>query len=162
MDYLYIALGFILLFGGLIGCFLPAIPGPPLSYVGLIFMSLSSFINMSSKFLIIWAAITVLVTLLDYFIPIYGTKRFGGTKTGMIGAVIGLIIGLLLFPPFGIIVGPLIGAIIGELIAGQRQQAFKSAMGTFLGFVTGLILKVITCIVMIYYSIIYLPWEEVF
>lgn len=141
---------------GLIGCFFPAIPGPPLSYVGLIFVSLSDFTTMTTKFLVIWAIITVIVTLLDYFIPVYGTKRFGGTKKGMIGAVIGLLLGIFFFPPFGIIFGPLVGALVGELIAGQKEQAFKSAMGTFIGFLTGLFLKVVVCLIMIFYSIIYL------
>lgn len=158
MDYLFIILGFILLLGGLAGCFLPAVPGPPLSYVGFILVSLASFVTMTPRLLIFWAIVTVLVTLLDYFIPIYGAKRFGGTKMGMIGAMFGLLIGIFIFPPFGLIIGPLIGALVGELIAGQKQQAFRSAMGTFFGFVTGLILKVIVCLMLIYYSIIHLPW----
>ncbi|MGK7388705.1 MAG: DUF456 domain-containing protein [Candidatus Cyclobacteriaceae bacterium M2_1C_046] len=158
MDYFFVIFGFILLFTGLAGCFLPAVPGPPLSYVGLVLVSLASFVDMTPRLLIFWAVVTVLVTLLDYFIPVYGAKRFGGTKMGMIGAMLGLLIGIFVFPPFGLIIGPLVGALIGELIAGQKQQAFRSALGTFLGFLTGLVLKVIVCLIMVYYSIIYLPW----
>lgn len=154
MEYVFVIIGFVMLLTGLAGCFLPAIPGPPLAFVGLIFISISDLAMLSTRLIWILGTTTLFVTLLDYFIPAYGAKRFGGTKFGMWGAVIGLVGGMFLFPPFGIIVGPLIGALIGELMAGQREKALKSAFGTFIGFLTGLVLKLALCVVLIYYGVI--------
>lgn len=152
LSYFLILIGFLLLFGGLLGCFLPIIPGPPLSFGGMLLIHFSDFADMTDNFLYWWAAITVFVTALDYVVPVYGSKRLGGSKYGMIGASIGLVAGLF-FPPFGLILGPLLGAFVGELSAGQNKNAMKSALGTFVGFLVGILIKCIACIFMIYYSI---------
>lgn len=114
----------------------------------------SSLAEMTTDFLLLWGGITLFITLLDYFIPIFGSRRFGGSRYGMIGASIGLVVGIFFFPPFGIIIGPLLGAFLGEILGGQRENAFKSALGTFFGFLFGILLKTIVCIMLIYYSIV--------
>ena len=153
MDTLWLVLGIILMLGGLAGCILPFLPGPPLCYAALLIQQLQTTPPYSSRFLIAWAVVTVVITALDYVIPIYGTKKFGGTKYGMWGCVIGLIAGLWL-GPLGIIAGPFLGALLGELIASSNSdRALKAAIGSFVGFLFGTLLKLIVCCVMIWYFI---------
>jgi uncharacterized protein len=155
MDLLLISLAVILILLGLIGCLVPLIPGPPLSYAAILLLQFSSRSPFSEDFLVMWGAITVAVTLLDYWVPVYGTKRLGGTKTGIRGAAIGLIIGLFFYPPFGIIVGPFIGALLGELISGQEfSRAIRSALGSFAGFLAGILMKLAVSIILSYHFII--------
>lgn len=152
MDYILIALGVIFIISGILGCVLPVIPGPPLSYIGLLFLHFTERYQFSSKFLIIWAVITVVVYALDYIIPAWGTKKFGGSKRGVWGSIIGLVIGMFFFPPFGIIVGPFVGAVVGELSSGKDSGlALKSGFGSFLGFLVGTLLKLITSGMMTWY-----------
>ena len=145
MDIILIVLGVILLLIGIIGCFLPIIPGPPISFLALLFLHWTEKAPFSAETLWTWAFITVLVTALDYVVPIYGTKKFGGTKRGIWGSTIGLVIGLFFFPPFGIIFGPFIGAFVGEMSNGnvENKKALKAAFGSFVGFLTGTLLKLI-------------------
>lgn len=153
MDILWLVIAILLMIAGLIGCLLPFLPGPPLSYIGLLVMQLRSDAPFTTKFLWIWAAITVVVTVLDYVIPLYGTKRFGGTKYGIWGCTIGLVVGLFV-PPWGLIIGPFIGAFIGEVIGNTNSEhALKAAFGSFLGFLFGTLLKLIASAVMFYYLI---------
>lgn len=153
MDIFLIVLGGIFMLAGIAGSVLPILPGPPLSLVGLFFLQLQEAPPFTTQFLLIFTAITVGVVLIDYFIPAYGTKRFGGSKWGVYGTFIGLIVGLF-FSPIGIIIGPLIGALVGELLAGKTSgQAFKAAMGSFVGFLLGTFLKLATCLAMTYYFI---------
>jgi uncharacterized protein YqgC (DUF456 family) len=153
MDVVWLVLGVLLMAGGLVGCVLPFLPGPPLCYLALLIQQLQSDPPYTTKFLVIWVVVTAVVTGLDYVIPIYGTKKFGGTRYGMWGCVIGLIAGLW-FGPFGIILGPFVGALIGELIANRSSdQALRAAFGSFAGFLAGTLLKLIACFVMIYYFI---------
>ncbi len=152
MDILLIALGIIFLILGIAGAVLPVIPGPPLSYVGLLMLHFTSRYSFDGQFLLIWAAITIVVYVLDYIIPAWGTKKFGGSRKGVIGSIIGLLLGMFFFPPFGIIIGPFVGAFVGELIAGKEQSAaLKAGFGSFIGFITGTMLKLIVSGIMTWY-----------
>lgn len=154
MDYFLIGVGVIFMIGGILGGILPVLPGPPLSYVGLLMLHFTQDHQFSLRFLIFWAIITTVVYLLDYYIPVWGTKRFGGSKRGIRGSIIGLIAGLLFFPPLGIIIGPFIGAVAGELTAGKDSGvALRSGFGSFVGFLTGTLLKLITSGLMTWYFI---------
>lgn len=154
MDIFLIVLGSVFIISGILGCVLPIIPGPPLSYIGLLLLHFTRGYQFSSKFLIIWAIITVVVYALDYLIPAWGTKKFGGSRRGVWGSIIGLVIGLFFFPPFGIIIGPFIGAVVGELTAGQESKAaLKSGFGSFIGFLLGTLLKLITSGMMTWYFV---------
>jgi len=140
-DYILLITGIILIIVGIIGCLLPILPGPPLSYAALILLHLSKFGQFNTVTLIILGGVTVIVTILDFVIPILGTKKFGGSKYGTIGATIGLIIGLFL-GPIGLITGALLGAFIGEIIFKNNiYYALKAAVGSFIGFLAGVGLK---------------------
>lgn len=148
MVTLWIVVGIILLLAGIAGCILPFLPGPPLCFLALLVQQFNSDAPFTAKFMWIWAGITVVVTALEYLIPVYGTKRFGGTKYGIWGCTIGLFAGLW-FGPIGIIVGPFAGAFIGEMLATQDSSvAFRSAWGSFVGFLVGTLLKLIVCFLM--------------
>lgn len=153
MDSLWLILGVILMVAGLVGCILPFLPGPPLCYGALLLQQLQSDPPYSTNFLLWWGGVTALVMAVDYLVPIYGTRKFGGTRYGVWGCVIGLIAGLWL-GPLGLIVGPFAGAFIGELIGNAKSEdAFRAALGSFMGFVVGTLLKLIVCLVMSWYFI---------
>ena len=167
MDGIFIALGMIFLLVGLIGAIVPGIPGPAISFIALIFLELTSRVDMTANFLAMMGLIMVIVTVLDYVVPIYGTKKFGGTKRGVWGSTIGLIAGIFILPalgivlgPFGligIIAGPFVGAYIGEATGGQDSgQAFKAAIGSFIGFLAGTFMKLVYSIVAGVYFFTYL------
>ncbi|PTM06722.1 MAG: DUF456 domain-containing protein [Bacteroidetes bacterium] len=148
MDILlvFIAAFFIVL--GIIGSFLPILPGPITSWVGLLILHFTDAIPMNWTFLIITLVIAIFIWFLDYIIPAIGTKRFGGSKYGMIGTSLGLIVGLLSPIPFGIIIGPFVGALIGELInKSDSKTAIKAAFGSFLGFLTSTFIKFIVAVI---------------
>lgn len=142
MDiFLLICAAFLMLLG-LIGSFLPVLPGPLTSWIGLLVFHLRSDIEMNWFFLGITLFFAALIWILDYIIPALGTKKFGGSKAGMIGTTIGLIVGLISPIPFGIIIGPFVGAFIGEMInKNDSKKATKAAFGSFLGFLTSTFLK---------------------
>jgi uncharacterized protein len=152
MDVILIGLGVLLIIGGILGSILPFLPGPPLSYGGLLLLHFTEDHQFTSRFLIIWAVITAITYLIDYFIPIWGTKRFGGSRQGIWGSIIGLIAGIFFFPPFGIIIGPFAGAVIGELVAGKTHSAaFRSGFGSFVGFLLGTLIQLIAAGMMAWY-----------
>jgi uncharacterized protein len=152
-DIILLILGIILMVIGIIGCLVPVLPGPPLSFLGLILLHATHYGSFSKSTLIILAAVTIAATILDYIVPIWGTKKFGGSKYGARGATVGLIIGLF-FGPAGIIIGPLVGAIVGELIfRDDFNYALKAGFGSLLGFLTGIGLKLAASFVMTYFFI---------
>lgn len=151
MDIALLIIGFLLLLVGLAGAVLP-LPGPPLSFVGLIVLNYSKYTNFSSDLLYILGLLTALITVLDYFIPIWGTKKFGGSKWGTIGSGLGLVIGIFL-GPFGMFFGAFIGAFLGEYLHNKNQAiAFKAALGSFLGLIAGIVFKLALCLVMLFYA----------
>jgi len=151
-DTVLIIAGAVCMISGILGCFLPVLPGPPLSYAALLLLHVTSRYDLSLRLLFIFAILTVIVTLLDYLIPVFGAKKFNASKYGIWGSFIGLVLGIFIFPPFGIIFGTVIGAFAGELVAGKKTgHAVKSAAGAFIGFVTGTGLKLVFCLVMAYY-----------
>ena len=147
---------------GIAGSILPGLPGPPLSWVGLLLVYLwgggtdGTGESMSLTFLLVWLAVTIVITIVDYVVPAYFTKLTGGSKAGGWGAIIGLFVGMFV-PPVGIIVGSLLGAFIAELVVAQKDTAtsLKSALGAFLGFLFGTGAKLITSAMMLYYIVIY-------
>lgn len=144
MEWLWIILGATLIIVGILGCILPVIPGPPISYGGLLLLQLTDDPPFEANTLLIWLGVTVVVTLLDYVVPVWGTRKYGGTKKGVWGSVIGLLVGIFFFPPVGIIVGPFLGAVLGEMIAGkQTNDALRAGFGSFVGLLAGTLLKLI-------------------
>lgn len=145
MDILLIIAGCICLIVGLIGCILPMLPGPPVAYAGLLLLHLTDKVQFSTTQLLLWLATVVIVQILDYFVPMLGSKYSGGSRWGTRGCLIGTLIGLF-FMPWGIILGPFLGAFIGELLGGRETgQALKSGLGSLLGFLFGTVLKCVIC-----------------
>lgn len=148
MDIFLVILSALFIIIGLIGSFLPVIPGPPLSWLGLLILYLTNAVEMNLTLIIITGVIALIIFLLDYIIPAMGTKKFGGSKSGMIGTSIGLVIGLLSPIPGGIILGPFLGAFIGEMLnKNDSKLAFKAAIGSFLGFLASTFIKFIVAII---------------
>jgi len=147
---------------GIVGSVLPALPGPPLSWVGLLLVYLwgggtnGAGEPMTLTFLLVWLAVTIGITILDYIVPAYFTKLTGGSKAGGWGAVIGLFAGLLA-PPVGMILGSLLGAFIAELVVARKDTAtsLKSALGAFLGFLFGTGAKLLASALMLFYIFVY-------
>jgi uncharacterized protein YqgC (DUF456 family) len=143
MTIIFVILGILCMLLGLIGCIIPALPGPPLSYVGLLLLHFTDRFEFSSSTLFIMLALVILVTVLDYIIPMLGSKYLGASKWGSRGSLIGTIIGFF-FLPWGLIVGPFLGAFIGEKwIKKDTGQAVKSGIGAVVGFLLGTVFKCI-------------------
>ena len=153
MNTFLIILGAICLLVGILGCVLPVLPGVPLAYCGLLLLHATDKVQFSWQFLVIWAVVTIVVQVLDSVVPIWGTKRFGGSKMGIWGSTLGLLVGLF-FGPWGIVLGPFLGAVALELIDGKNTRlALQAGWGSFVGLMTGTILKLICCGLMTDYFI---------
>ncbi|NAY92689.1 DUF456 family protein [Muricauda sp. JGD-17] len=155
MDIALTLLGFLLMLVGILGSFLPVLPGPPISWLGLLLLYLTKAIPDDWWVLGITLAIALFITIMDYIIPAMGTKKFGGSKAGMWGTIVGLLVAIFvpIFGPFGIIIWPFIGALVGELLNKANQKtALKAAFGSFLGFLTGTFMKLVVTVL---YAIFY-------
>lgn len=145
MDVFIMIVGALCVLIGVAGSLLPVLPGTPVSYVGLLLLLLIDGCSFSAQFLLIMLLLVVLQQVLNYVIPIWGVKKYGGSKAGQWGGVIGLLLGLF-FVPWGIIVGPFIGAVVGEMLNGNTtsdsvRAGFGSFVGNFLTTIFGLILS---------------------
>jgi len=158
MEYGLILLGIICTVIGVIGCIFPAIPGPPLSYAALILLQFAKEEPVFSRsFLVKFAILTIVVSLGDYLLPLLGAKKYGTSKYGIWGAILGMMAGIIFFPPFGMILGIFIGAIVGELIAGkENSMALKSGLATFIGSMTAVLIKLSLSLVMAFYFFVYI------
>lgn len=146
MDIFLIILGVLCLLGGLAGCIAPVLPGPPLAYAALLLLHFTERVSFSTTQLLLWLLVVAVVQIADYFIPMLGVKKYGGTQWGNWGCLIGSIAGVMLFPPWGIILGPFLGAFVGELLGGKDSQyALRAGFGAFVGFLFGTILKFMVC-----------------
>lgn len=157
-----IALAIVCTVVGIIGAVVPGLPGPPISWVALLLLVIGNTVAYTPTFLILMGLIAAIITVLDYVVPIWGTKRFGGTKAGAKGSTIGLIISVFVLPllgitlgPMGIIgilAGPFVGAYIGEIRNGAPQnKALTAAFGSFVGFLAGTLMKLAYTIVVAVY-----------
>lgn len=146
-------LGLICMLVGLAGALLPILPGLPVAYLGLLLLHWSEYGQFSTYFLLIWGIAIILLMIIEYLIPKWGAKRYGGTKSGQTGAFIGTIAGVFIFPPLGLMLGPFLGAYIGELIdnSEDNNKALRSAWGSLVGFMAGSLLKVVTALVMLFF-----------
>ena len=151
LDIFLLIAGIVLLIVALFGCFLPVLPGPPLAFGALILLHFTSYADVSPEVLWTMAGLALLVTILDYVVPVWGTRKFGGSKAGERGAIAGVIVGLFL-GPLGIILAPFFGALAGELLSGTPgDKAFRSAIGSFIGFLLGVGLKLMVTLVIAFY-----------
>lgn len=150
MDVALIILAVICLIVGLVGCIVPMLPGPPIAYVAMLLLHFTDVVQFSWTQMLIWLALVVIVQLLDFVVPMLGTKYTGGSKAGEWGCFVGVVVGLF-YMPWGIIVGPFVGAVIGELIARKPfGRAFLSGLGSFIGFLVGTGLKLLLCLYFVF------------
>lgn len=154
-EPLLISLAVICVVVGAIGTVAPILPGVPLSWAGLLILKFTPSVkdNVSWASIVILGIITIAVTVLDNILPMWGTKRMGGNKKVVWGATIGLLIGFFL-GPLGIIFGPFVGALMGGLIGGNKvKPALKQASGAFLGYIAGLVIKLITVGLIVFFFV---------
>jgi uncharacterized protein YqgC (DUF456 family) len=165
MDYTLAVFGTVLVLIGFLGSVLPVLPGPPISWAGFLLLRWTRFIDGNpegyAKVLWILLFFVVGVTILDYAVPVIGTKKYGGSKRGVWGAGIGVVVGILILAPIpaigpllGIIIGPFAGAYIGEITSGKKnKEALRAAWGSFVGFLMGVGLKLMTCAAIMFFFI---------
>jgi uncharacterized protein YqgC (DUF456 family) len=140
---------------GMVGCIFPVLPGPLLSYFALIMLSYAhNWEPFNATFLITMGGVAILVSVLDYIVPAGGAKKYGASKLGIWGSVIGMVIGLFLVPPWGMFLGGILGALIGELAAGKEgRMALRASWGVFVGNVLSIGLKLAYCGVVLFFYI---------
>lgn len=155
MAIALIILGLLCALAGIVGCILPIIPGPPISFLALILLSLAkNWEPFSPTFLFIMGGLAVVVTILDYVVPVVGARRYGASKLGIWISMMGMLIGVLFFPPWGMLVGAFVGALAGELLAGKEgRKSLQAAWGAFVGNVVGLGFKLAYCGAIIFFFV---------
>lgn len=152
VDIILTVLGAIFMIVGIIGCVLPVLPGVVFSYIGILLLQFTQAADFSWAFLIGWGVVVLIIEILDYFIPIWGTKTFGGGKKGVVGTTIGVVLGIFILPPWGIIIFPFIGAVVGELMDEKTtKEALKAGAGSFLGFMFSTLLQLFIALILTYY-----------
>ncbi|WP_300567011.1 DUF456 domain-containing protein [Flavobacterium sp.] len=162
MDTLLLFVGFICVIVGVFGSFLPALPGPGLSWIGLLLLYLTKAVPNNYWVLGSTLMVTVFIIILDYVIPAKGTKKFGGSSYGVWGTNIGLLVGMFFIPiPFGFVIGAFAGAFIGELLYDKQDQkrALKAATGSFLGFLASAFIQFVLCMVLLG-TFLYVAWDN--
>ncbi len=154
IESILIFVGLLIAVVGLIGCIIPAIPGPPLNFLSLVILELAIEDAFPLDFYFLWGGITIVVTVLDYVLPIMGAKVYKASSFGIWGSIIGMVIGILFLPPFGMILGLFIGAVLGELIAGKEDwEALKIGTVTFIASMLMIFIKLAVSGVMTFYFI---------
>jgi uncharacterized protein YqgC (DUF456 family) len=155
-DYIGLIVGAILILLGLAGSVLPVLPGPALSFVGLFLAGLVRNFSppLTSTFMIIMLIVSIVITVVDYFIPLIGAKKYGTSKWGIYGSVAGMIIGAF-FSPVGLLLGAFIGAVLVEwMVSRKEKQALRAGWGIFIGSIFGTILKLGVSGIMAYYFLV--------
>lgn len=159
MDLILVAISLILVITGILGSFLPVLPGVPVSWLGLLLLHFTSAIPMNYTFLGITLVVTIIIFILQYTIPAYGTRKFGGSNSGMWGATLGLVVGIFLPIPGGILIGAFAGAFIGEVLNKSTSKvALKAAFGSFIGLLASTFMEffVAFCFLLLFF---YKLWE---
>lgn len=132
----------LLVFTGLAGSILPALPGVPLVFGGLLLAAWADdFQRVSWVVLVILGLMTVLSFAIDFAATAMGAKRVGASKLAIVGALIGTLGGLVLGLP-GLIFGPFVGAVTGEMLThGEIQRATRAGFATWVGLIFGTLTK---------------------
>lgn len=155
LDMIGLILSILLVLSGFLGSILPILPGPPLSFIGLLLYALLQNFSppLTLSLMIVLLIVTIGVTIIDYLLPLIGAKRYGTSKWGILGAIGGMIIGTF-FSPFGLILGAFIGAVLVEwFVSRNDRQALKAGWGIIVGTLLGMGLKLGTSGIMAYYLI---------
>lgn len=145
MEIFLLVIAFLLMLIGVIGCIVPGLPGTPIAYLGLWIAQATERVDFSWQFLLVWGIVMIAVSALDYVVPAWGTKHYGGTRYGVWGSTLGVFVGLF-FGAAGVILGPLVGAVLGEMLSGKAlSEALKAGWGSFVGILFGTVIKLICC-----------------
>jgi uncharacterized protein YqgC (DUF456 family) len=156
LEVIVIVIGAILILLGLVGSVLPVLPGPPLSFIGISLIALvrNFSLPLTPTLIIILLVITIVVTGVDYFLPLIGAKKYGASKWGIYGSILGMIIGVF-FSPFGMLLGAFLGAVFVEwMVSRKEKQALRAGWGIFIGSLLGTILKLGASGIMAYYFLL--------
>lgn len=139
MDILLSLFALLLALTGIVGCIVPMIPGPALSYAGLLVLGACGYAQFGAPALWGWFAATAAVTAADYLLPAWLTRLFGGSRAGEIGATVGIFAGIFLGGAAGMLIGPFAGAVAGELLHNRNDlaRALRVGAGSFFSFVIG-------------------------
>ena len=147
---------------GIIGSIVPGVPGPPMTWIGMLVLYFWGGTNgvgepMSLTLLLVWLGITIVISILDWWIPMKFTKVTGGSKYAGRGALIGMLAGII-FTPVGMLMGSFLGALIAEMLYAKKgfEESIQAAIGAFLGFLVGTGMKLIVCVCMMFYIFIYM------
>ncbi|NMA70239.1 MAG: DUF456 domain-containing protein [Desulfitobacterium sp.] len=146
----------VLFFIGLVGTVLPMLPGPILIYAGMLLYGLmTDFATLDLKFYLIQGLVFALIFFVDYLATALGTRRYGGSKQASIGAALGMLVGFF-FAPIGIILGPFLGAVGAEILLRRTKlkNSFRIGIGTLIGLLGGIVVKLGVEIIMIIYFFI--------
>ena len=159
MDLILFGVGAVLMILGIMGSFLPVLPGVPLSWVGLLLLYLAPSVPINYWVLGIAFILAAIIYALQLVIPAMGTKKYGGSKAGMWGATIGMVIGIFVPIPLGIIIGAFAGAFIGEIInKSDSKSALRAAYGSFIGLLASTFMEMVVAVwFLIFFS--YKAWE---
>lgn len=150
MDTILMIFGFVCVIVGVLGSFMPVLPGPTISWVGILLLYLTKAVDNNYWILGISLILTIIISILDYVIPAKGTKKFGGSKFGIWGTNLGMILGFFFIPiPLGFMIGAFLGAFLGELYfnSQDKQRALKAATGSILGFLASSFMKFVVCVI---------------
>lgn len=140
---IYAILSGILMLVGVVGAVLPFLPGPPLSFAGLLLYALAThFVKVSPVALIVFGILTALTLVLDIAAPALGARGYKATRSGILGSILGAIFGMFVAGPVGIIIGPFVGGFLGEYFAVyDPERAFWTAWGALVGFLFGTVVR---------------------
>ncbi|WP_339920482.1 DUF456 domain-containing protein [uncultured Flavobacterium sp.] len=166
MDTFLLILSFCCMLIGVLGSILPVLPGPGISWLGLVLLYFTNTVPVNYWILGITLVLTLVISYLDYIIPAKGTKHFGGSKHGIWGTNIGLVLGIIAPIPFGFLIGPFLGALIGELIydSKNKKRAFRAATGSIIGFLASTFMQFLVCLLFfgLYISLVWRHKEGLF
>lgn len=141
---------------GMVGCVLPVIPGPVVAFLSLVILDLArDWQAFSMTFLLVMGMIALLLSLLlDYLVSLAGARKYGASRAGLWGSVIGMLIGMIFFPPLGIFLGALVGAVVTEVLVGKKTgEAMRVGWGIFVGNMVGIVVKFAYCLMVLFFFI---------
>jgi uncharacterized protein YqgC (DUF456 family) len=148
--------GAILILLGFVGSVLPALPGLPLSFLGLFLFALVRHFSppLSPMLILMMLIVTIVVSVLDHFVPFLGAKKYGASKWGIYGSIGGMVLGAF-FSPVGMFLGAFAGAVLVEwMVSRKKGQALRAGWGVFIGTIFGMALKLGVAGIMAYYFLL--------
>jgi uncharacterized protein YqgC (DUF456 family) len=151
-----LVLGAILVLLGFVGSVLPALPGLPLTFLGLLLFAFVRHFQppLSPTLLMMMLIVTIVVSVADHFVPFLGAKKYGASRWGIYGSIGGMVLGAF-FSPLGMLLGAFIGAVFVEwMVSRKKGHALRAGWGIFVGTILGMALKLGAAGIMAYYFLL--------